>query len=284
MAVKLRKKPKKLRRKDLERLAVALTAVLLLLLIPLFFWKQEGSDAPTHPTGTESTLTLPPASLLEPNPYGPADFTYRDGYLSLKDGSGVLGVDVSSHQGAIDWLQVAEAGFEFALIRVGYRGYGNGTLVADELAQSNYEGARAAGLKVGAYIFSQAISVEEALEEAEFFLEQTAGWQLDMPVVFDWEYISEEARTAQVDGATVTACTLAFCREMEKNGLMPMIYFNLNLAVNYLDLEQLQDYRFWLALYSDEMTYPYKIDFWQYTQAGRVPGISTDVDINLLLP
>lgn len=286
MAVKLRKKTKKLRRKELERLAVALMAVLLLLLIPLFFWKCSG-DAP-HSGNTPETFTLPPASSLEPNPYGVADFCYKDGYLSLKDGSSILGIDVSSHQGEIDWQQVADAGVRFVLIRVAYRGYGNGALVADELAQQNYAGAKAAGLQVGAYIFSQAISVEEAREEAAFFLEQTAGWQLDMPVVFDWEFISadisKDARTNGMDGATLTACTLAFCREMEHNGLMPMVYFNLHLARDYLDLEQLQSYRFWLALYSDEMTYPNKVDFWQYTKSGRIPGIETDVDINLLLP
>ena len=284
MAVKLRKKPKKLTRKDLEILAIVLTVVLLLLLIPLLFWQRKEPPAPIVATTEDTMPTLASTSTLEKNPYGPEDFHYSGDYLALRNGQSVLGIDVSSHQGVIDWEQVANAGVRFVLLRVGYRGYGSGALVADELAQSNYEGARAAGLKVGAYIFSQAISVEEALEEAAFFLEQTAGWQLDMPVVFDWEYISEDARTAHTDAQTVTACTKAFCEEMLKNGLQPMIYFNLNLAVNYLDLEALQNYHFWLALYSEEMTYPYKVDLWQYTQNGRIPGISTDVDINLYLP
>lgn len=281
MAVKLRKKPKKLTRKDLEILAVVLALVLLALMAVFLFRKTE---SPAEPTQTTQKVDSTRPDGLQKNPYGPYDFQYRGQYLALRSGESVLGIDVSSHQGAVDWQQVAQAGVEFVLLRVGYRGYGNGQLVADELAQKNYEGARAAGLKVGAYIFSQAVSVEEAREETEFFLEQTRGWQLDMPAVYDWEYISADARTANVDRRTLTDCALAFCRAMEAKGHTPMIYFNLDLAVNYLYLEELTDYHFWLALYSDRMTYPYRIDMWQYTHTGTVPGISGDVDINLYFP
>jgi len=281
MAVKLRKKPKKITKRDMEILVGVLCIALLALLITILLLPRENT-AP----GETTFPALPTKSSfqLEKNPYGPNDFHYENDYLALRNGESLLGIDVSAHQGQIDWQQVAQAGVKFVLIRVGYRGDGNGQLVADEMAQANYEGAQAAGLRIGAYIFSQATNVAEALEEAEFLLEQTRGWQLDMPVVFDWEYISAEARTANVDGPMLTACTLAFCREMERAGHIPMIYFNLDLAVNYLDMEQLARYRLWLALYSDQMTYPYQIDMWQYTHTGTVPGIAGPVDINLYLP
>ena len=219
------------------------------------------------------------------NPYGEEDFGYDGDYLTCLAGESILGVDVSQFQGQIDWQKVASAGVKFAMIRVGGRGYGAaGGLYGDDLARANYEGARAAGLKVGVYFFSQAVNREEAREEADFVLEKIAGWQLDMPVVFDWEYMGETARTANVDKRTLTDCALAFCQGVESSGREAMCYFNPDHAENYLYLEELTDYRFWLAMYTDRMTYPYQIDMWQYTREGTVPGITGLVDINLYFP
>ena len=234
----------------------------------------------THPTDpTAETLPPPPA-----NPYGRNDFQYKNGYLTCLKGESVLGIDVSSHQGDIDWQQVADAGIQFVMIRAGYRGYETGDLVEDSYAQENYEGARAAGLNIGAYFFSQATSQEEAAEEAQFFLEIINGWELSMPVVYDWEYIGENARTYGMDKRTVTDCTLVFCKMLASVGYSPMLYFNRHQAQDFLYLEELTDYPFWLALYSDRMTYPYKLAMWQYTEKGKVPGIEGYVDIDLYFP
>lgn len=236
--------------------------------------------APTEPT-TTATPTLPPP---DPNPYGPTDFQYDGFYLKCLAGPSVLGIDVSSHQQEIDWEAVAGAGIEFVMIRAGFRRYMTGELCLDTRAQENYAGAKAAGLKVGAYLYAQAVSVEEALEEADFFLNAISGWELDMPVVYDWEYVSEEARTGQMDARAVTDCTIAFCEAVEARGYRPMVYFNRHQAQDLMYLEELTDYPFWLAMYSDRMTYPYQVDMWQYTSTGRVPGIEGNVDIDLWFP
>ncbi len=227
---------------------------------------------------TEST-----APTLIPNPYDAGDFGYADGFLTCLSGQSMLGIDVSSHQKIIDWPMVSADGIEFAMVRLGYRGWGNGEIVADELAQMNLQGAGDAGLKIGAYFYSQAISVEEAQEEAQFVLAQLGGRRLDLPVVFDWEIFSEAGRTAGVDSQTLSDCILAFCDAIQAGGYQPMIYFNLDVSTRLLDLVDLQQrgYPFWLAMYTDSMTYPYRVDMWQYSESGKVKGIEKPVDLNL---
>jgi GH25 family lysozyme M1 (1,4-beta-N-acetylmuramidase) len=192
------------------------------------------------------------------------------------------GIDVSYYQGEIDWKKVKASGIEFAMIRLGYRGYGEeGKLVEDKMAFRNIEGALDAGLQVGIYFFSQAITVEEALEEAEFVLKRIKVYDITMPVVYDWEYISEEARTAKMDRRTLTDCYKAFCGRIAEAGYTPMAYFNTYQSRHLMFLHELEDFPFWLALYSDRMTFPYRFEMWQYTDSGIVPGIEGKVDINL---
>lgn len=220
---------------------------------------------------------------LSPNPYGPEDFVYEGDYLTCSAAPSTLGVDVSGYQQDIDWEQVADAGVEFAMVRIGYRGTTSGGTYYDEYADANLRGARAAGLRVGAYYFSQAISIQEAQEEAEACIAFLKDYELDMPVVFDWEYVSEDARSTSVDEETLTACAKTFCDALKDAGYEPMIYFNPHLADTRLDLEQLTEYPFWLAMYTDQMTYPHQVEMWQYTKSGKVPGIPGDADLNLWL-
>lgn len=262
----------------------ALGLVLLAMLVLAVCLPRQSEETPSQTTATTAEptqATLPPPDA---NPYGPTDFQYDGRYLTCLAGKSVLGIDVSSHQEAVDWQAVADAGIRFVMLRVGYRGYETGNIQADALAQENYLGARAAGLQVGAYFFSQAVSAREALDEADFLLDAIRDWELEMPVVYDWEYIDQDARTGNLDARTVTDCTLAFCQAIEDAGYQPMVYFNRHQAQDFLCLEELTRYPFWLALYSDRMTYPYKVDMWQYTSEGSVPGISGDVDINLFFP
>ena len=188
----------------------------------------------------------------------------------------------SDGDGEIDWDKVKQAGVEFAIIRVGGRNYsGDGEIYEDTNANKNSAGARAAGIKVGVYFFAQAINPEEAREEAEFVLEAIKDWEIQMPVVYDWEYVDETARTAELDARTLTDCTIAFCETVQKAGYEPMIYFNRDQSHKQMYMEELINFGFWLAMYDQVMDYPYKIDMWQYSCTGSVPGIAGDVDMNL---
>lgn len=269
---------------------LALLLIALLAVMIVLSGKAPASD-PAQTTDTSQNtqaatqiLELPTETtepLIPINPYGPEDFGIEGHYMACLAGESLVGIDVSTWQGYIDWEQVRDSGIEFAIIRIGYRGTEQGTLAEDDMAQTNYAGAKAAGLKVGAYFFSQAITPEEARDEAIYAMQIIKDWELDLSLVYDWEYVSEDARTANVDARLLTDCTVAFCREVEKNGYQSMIYFNPTQAHKQMFLEELTDYRFWLAMYDTVMTYPHKVDMWQYTNRGYVPGINGNVDVNL---
>jgi GH25 family lysozyme M1 (1,4-beta-N-acetylmuramidase) len=276
----------------MKKLILLLSVVLAVLLVVALLLPPVDKTQENVPPTTESAEnsmptesqpndpTEPSQPTLQQNPFKPTDFALQDGYMSCLTAPYQLGIDVSKYQQNVDWEIVADSGISFVMIRIGGRGYGQaGNLYTDELAQSHYQGARAAGLKVGAYFFSQAISVEEAREEAQYAMELTADWQLDMPIVFDWEYVSDTARTANTDAETVTACAAAFCDTILTAGKQPMIYVRPEL--NKLHLEQLAAYDHWVAWYSDTMDYTNEFAMWQYTKTGKVPGISGNVDINL---
>ncbi len=230
----------------------------------------------------ELELQIPTEPTLPPSLYGPEDFTYENGFLTCTASETVLGIDVSAHQGVIDWQAVADAGIQFAIIRLGSRGLVEGVLKEDAYAQVNLQQARQAGIQVGAYFFSQAISVEEAKKEAELALAILDGFALDLPLVYDWEYVDEESRTANVDARTLTDCTKAFCETVEKAGYRAMIYFNSYQATERINLLELEQYPWWLAKYDLEADFPCRADLWQYTNTGSVPGIEGNVDVNLL--
>lgn len=192
------------------------------------------------------------------------------------------GIDVSKYQGDIDWEKVAADGVEFAMIRVGYRGYGTGAMVLDEMAAKNLEGATKAGIKVGVYFFSQAVSEKEAKEEAEFVMNCIKDYKITYPVVFDTEEVlNDEARTERLSVDELTQITVAFCDEISKGGYTPAIYANLRWFALSLDMSKLSDYDKWYAYYDKEIYFPYKIDMWQYTENGSVDGIVGNVDMNI---
>ena len=225
--------------------------------------------------------TIPP----EPNPYDRFDFQYnRKNYLLLQNVDSSPGIDVSAFQGNIDWEAVAASGIEFAIVRLGYRGYESGKLVKDDYAARNLAGARAAGLKVGAYFFSQALNAKEVDEEIAFMMDVLDGFLPDMPLVLDWEIPASNARTARMDARTLTDIQLHYCKTITDKGYEPMIYFNWYQSEHLYYLSELEDYPFWLALYQDRMTYPWRVEMWQWTCTGRVPGINGDVDINVYMP
>ena len=194
-----------------------------------------------------------------------------------------LGVDVSYFQGAIDWQKVAASGVDFAMIRVGGRGYGSGEIYDDKQFHANMRGALNAGLDVGVYFFSQAISVSEALEEAAYVLNQIRGYNVTYPVVFDWENIpNDTARTDSLDSYTLGRCAKVFCEAVKAAGYRPMVYFNQYIGYIKYDLSHISEYDFWLAEYNTTApSFKYDFAMWQYTASGTVPGISGKVDMNL---
>ena len=199
------------------------------------------------------------------------------------DAYAVQGIDVSEFQGDIDWQAVADSGISFAYIRAGYRGYNAGTIGADERFLTNLAGARAAGIKVGAYFFSQAITAEEAAEEAKFTVELLNGAKLDLPIMFDWETVSDSsARTNGLDGETITDCAEAFCKAAKKAGYEAGIYFSRQQGYYVYDLSRLSDYTFWVADPNPSPDFYYRMDVWQYDFEGDVPGIGIITDRNMM--
>ena len=220
--------------------------------------------------------------------YDPNSFSLRNGRMTCADPAVRLvhGIDVSSHQGLIDWKKVAGDGVEFAVLRAAYRGYTAGSLNKDSTFDYNAQQAASNGLQVGAYIFSQAITVEEAIQEADFLLEILAGKPITGPVVFDWEVIgTKDARTYGLDTDTLCAAANAFCQRIAAAGYTPMIYFNSYAGYVKYDLSEIMDYDFWFAQYTEKPNFYYNFQMWQYTSSGKVSGIDGNVDLDVwMLP
>lgn len=245
------------------------------------------SEAEVPGESMDNTLETNPEEIpvesLPKNTYATDGFYERDGLKCYYSAGvrGVPGIDVSSYQGDIDWKAVKEAGVEFAMIRVGYRGYVTGELDLDDCFEDNIQGALDAGIQVGVYFFSQALNEEEAVEEAEFVLAQIQDYDVSYPVVFDWEEMETQARTDEMNMLYLTSCALAFCQTVEEAGYTAGVYFNQVYGYQQLNLPSIQDYIFWLAQYEDAPTFVYDFQMWQYTNEGTVPGIEGPVDMNI---
>ncbi len=213
------------------------------------------------------------------------DIVSRNGFCYLtEDGKEVslAGIDVSEFQGNIDWEQVKSAGIDYAMIRIGYRGYGSGDIVLDSTAEQNLAAANAAGVPVGVYFYSQAVTTEEAMAEADAVLDLIMNYDIDYPVAYDWEIVTgDSARTDDISVDTLADCCVAFCERVKSAGYTPMIYQNKTVALLKLDLPRLKDYGFWLAEYDTKPTYYYDFQMWQYSSSGTVPGIEGTVDLNI---
>lgn len=209
----------------------------------------------------------------------------RNGYAFYKENeeiTSIAGIDVSEHQGDIDWNAVKNAGIEFAIIRVGYRTYGGGEITLDTTFEQNLRNADAAGIKTGVYFFSQAIDPEEAIEEADAVIDAIRPYNITYPVIFDWELIvGDSARTDTMTVDNLADACISFCERVKSAGYTPMIYQNKNTTMFKLDLPKLKDYDFWLAEYGDKPTYYYDYQMWQYSSTGKVPGINGEVDMNI---
>jgi len=206
----------------------------------------------------------------------------------ISSGQKVRGVDISTYQSAINWSQARNnGGIHFAMIRAGYRGYGSGILVEDDKFRIHAQGAQAAGVKVGVYYFSQAINEREAVEEASaaIAIARKYGITVGYPIAIDIEYSnsSRNGRADGISGAQRTAVARAFCDTIRSAGYTPMIYASKSWFENpsFLNISQLSSYGIWLAHWTEQTSYKGRIDIWQYTSSGSVPGISGRVDMNI---
>ncbi|MCI6121780.1 MAG: glycoside hydrolase family 25 protein [Lachnospiraceae bacterium] len=230
------------------------------------------------------------APLLENVPMNTYDYdllSKKNGYpcYTDKDGKVIskLGIDVSEYQNPVNWQQVKNAGVEYVMIRVGYRGYGEeGRLVEDAMFRSHMEGAVAAGLEVGVYFFSQAINEKETLEEVQFVLDRIKEYPVTYPVVYDTEEIKDDvARTDNLTEEQFTQNCITFCDAIREAGYDTMIYANMKWMAFTLDMRKLTEYEKWYADYEPVPQCPYEFSMWQYTETGQLPGIEGNVDLNL---
>ena len=233
------------------------------------------------------TVTLRPVEGAEISTYS-AENLKKDAngyYEYYENGENIshLGVDLSEYQGEVDFEKVKAAGVEFVMLRIGGRFYGTeGKLYEDGAFDTYYEQAKAAGLKVGAYYFSQAASVADAQEEAAQTIKKLNGRTLDYPVAFDWENIGDdEARTDGVTGAELTSIAEAFCDAINEAGYKSIVYANAGQMFVMYDFETMKNYDFWLADYREFPTMYYNYDMWQYATDGAVDGIEGEVDLNI---
>lgn len=208
-----------------------------------------------------------------------------NGQLEYKTDENVIskkGIDVSKYQGTIDWEKVKADGVEYAFIRAGIRGYETGKIVPDEGVSDNLIGATNAGVEVGAYFFSQATTVEEAVEEANVVINAISTNEISLPIVYDLEKVkSSSGRMNEMTKEEKTEVCLAFCNHIKEAGYKPMIYGNMETFLMLLDMKQLEDIDKWFAYYNTDIYFPYEFSIWQYTESGRVDGIDGDVDMNI---
>ena len=215
--------------------------------------------------------------------WGADSLTHQNRFSGI---SKVYGIDGSYYQGNIDWKKVKNSGVEFVIIRVGYRGYGSaGTLVEDPKFKTYLDGATKAGLKVGVYFYTQAITTAEAKAEAKFVLDRIKGYSLQMPVYYDIEsvdYDTGRLDSAGLSKAQKTALCTAFCDTIIKSGYSAGVYANYTWLNYYIDGAGLgKKYPIWLAHYTSNTNYDQRMDMWQYSGSGTVSGISAYTDVNV---
>ena len=198
---------------------------------------------------------------------------------TLNTGSGILGIDVSTFNGTIDWNKVKNSGVSYVIIRTGFRGSTQGALIEDNCFRQNIQGATNAGLKVGVYFFSQAINEVEAIEEASMVLSQVKGYNLAYPVFIDVE--PSGGRADGLSSGDRTKVINAFCQTIQNGGYKAGIYANKTWLAQKMNVSALSGYKIWLAQYNDQVTYTGRYDVWQYSDKGTVSGISSKVDMNL---
>ncbi|MCI8519602.1 MAG: hypothetical protein HFJ51_06070 [Clostridia bacterium] len=251
--------------------------------------EEEEKTKPKTVTYQDKTVTVPKSTVAAVNSSEDAEKDKEKGGEEVAQekveemfeniGQKSMGIDVSAHQGVIDWSQVKASGVDFAMIRVGFRGQTQGSIFEDKYFKSNVTGAIKNGIKVGIYFYSTAISEEEALEEAAWVVNKIAPYNITYPVVYDFEDFGRY-RCVDVDGNKATKNALIFLNYVRSSGYEPMMYANKNDITKKMSRGSFSC-KFWLAHYTENTDYKGSFNMWQYTSNGSVPGIKGRVDMDI---
>lgn len=225
------------------------------------------------------------AAITGKSPFTSSTYTHNN---IFKNYNIYNGIDVSKYNGDINWDKVKKDGVDFVIVRVGYRGYGkSGTLCTDPNYKANIEGALAAGIKVGVYYFTEALTTDEAREEAKFCISKIKDYNITLPVAIDYEYPTDGKNpigrmyNAKLTKAEATANVKAFCAAVKKAGYTPLVYANKSDLSSLINGKTIGNtYKVWLANYTTKTTYANSYEYWQYTSSGKVNGITGKVDCN----
>lgn len=208
----------------------------------------------------------------------------ENGMLSYKDNKreAVKGADLSKYNGNVDFAKLKDAGIGFVMLRLGSRGYGTGKITLDEKFVEYAQNAQLQGIQTGAYFYSQEINEAEAIEEANYIVGAVSGFNVKYPIAIDIEKVSgDDARTDDLTSKDRTAIVKAFCDAVKGYGFKPVIYATKEMLVSGLNLEELTDYDVWLSDDTVPTDYPYRFSMWQYSQKGKIDGITGDIDLDL---
>lgn len=240
-------------------------------------------------TYKDKTVTIPKSTVATVNSSEDAEKNKKTGGANVSQeqvetmfeniGQKSMGIDVSAHQGKINWAKVKQSGVDFAIIRCGFRGQTAGSIYEDTYFKTNISGAISNGIRVGIYFYSTAINETEALEEAAWVVNKIAPYNITYPVVYDFEDFGSY-RCVGVDGKQATKNALIFLNYVRSSGYEPMMYANKRDITNRLSRSSFSC-KFWLTHYTENTDYKGSFNMWQYTSKGNVPGISGNVDMNI---
>lgn len=237
----------------------------------------------TLPDGTEQWVMI--NAYIPKHNYDFVGLVYQEPvmkYYDKGDAISHLGVNLNKNSGEVNFDKLKSAGVEFVMIRMGARGYQNGQITVDEKFTSYIREAREAGLEVGITFYSQAVTKEEAVEEANMVLESISANSISYPIVFDMELVSNDtSRIETLSKMTVTNIADAFCQIVKDAGYSPMIYGNKYWLLRRIDLTKLSSYDIWLSQEEDMPDYPYKFSMWEYTREGQIDGIAGDASLSI---
>lgn len=237
----------------------------------------------TYKDGTEEWLEINPYLAL--NDYNESNFVFVNNIMKYyENGVNVsyAGVDLSKNEDYVDFERLKSAGIDYVMIRLGQRGFVSGEITLDENFQDNYDRASAAGLDIGVYFFSQAITVEEAKEEAEFVIATLSENKINYPVVFYMEDVSgSDVRTKDLTQMARTNIAIAFMDAVEEAGYIPIICGNKEFLLKKISFGSLIGYEVWLCQEADTPDFPYEYSMWRYTEFGNIAGISGYANLNI---
>ncbi|MDE6529871.1 MAG: hypothetical protein K2K96_03755 [Lachnospiraceae bacterium] len=236
-----------------------------------------------HDNGTEEWVSI--NQYLARNDYDYSGLVYQRPLMKYYENNtrvSYVGADISKTQDYVDFLELKRAGIEFVMLRLGQRGYSSGEITLDEYFMDNWKRATEAGLDVGVYFFSQAVTVEEAEEEAQFVIDTLSENKIQYPVVFAMDTIPNEvSRIDSLDKMERTNIAIAFMDKISDNGYFPMIYGDKEWLIQKMSLGSMIGYDVWLSQEMDIPDYPYQFAMWQYTTHGSIAGIAGDANLNI---